>query len=81
MARCGGGEAANGVGCSRPLPACAGGSGFGTTGIWGGAIAPSYTLPSLARALVVAVVAATVGGLYPAWRATRMRPVEALRYE
>ncbi len=29
----------------------------------------------------IALVAGTIGGLYPSWRATRMRPVEALRYE
>jgi len=29
----------------------------------------------------VALVTGVIGGLYPAWRAARMRPVEALRYE
>jgi putative ABC transport system permease protein len=42
---------------------------------------PRYTPLLFVRAVVIAVVAGTVGGLYPAWRATRMRPVEALRYE
>jgi ABC-type antimicrobial peptide transport system permease subunit len=49
-------------------------------GLYGG-MAPLYSLELLIQALVVAAVAGTIGGLYPAWRATRMRPVEALRYE
>jgi putative ABC transport system permease protein len=57
------------------------GSLVGAAGLWGGAIEPLFTPALLARALVVAVAAGTAGGLYPAWRATRMRPVEALRYE
>jgi ABC-type lipoprotein release transport system permease subunit len=40
-----------------------------------------YTPQLFVQAIVVALVAGVVGGLYPAWRATRMRPVEALRYE
>jgi putative ABC transport system permease protein len=56
------------------------GSLVGAAGIWGGAIEPLYTAPLFARAIAVAMVAGTIGGLYPAWRATRMRPVEALRY-
>jgi putative ABC transport system permease protein len=61
--------------------------GFGLTkllalvpGIYG-SIAPVYGPQLIAQAAAVAVLAGGVGGLYPAWRATRMRPVEALRYE
>jgi len=54
---------------------------IGTVGIWGGAIGPLYTPRLFVQAVVVAIIAGVVGGLYPAWRATRMRPVEALRYE
>jgi ABC-type antimicrobial peptide transport system permease subunit len=53
----------------------------GAAGIWGGAVEPTYTPLLFVRAVTVAMVAGTIGGLYPAWRATRMRPVEALRYE
>jgi ABC-type antimicrobial peptide transport system permease subunit len=57
------------------------GSLIGAAGIWGGAIEPLYTPLLFVRAVVVALVAGTIGGLYPAWRATRLHPVEALRYE
>lgn len=33
------------------------------------------------QAIVLALVLGILGGLYPAWRATRLSPVEALRYE
>ena len=54
---------------------------IGAAGIWGGALEPIYSPVLFVRAIAVAMVAGMIGGLYPAWRATRMRPVEALRYE
>jgi ABC-type lipoprotein release transport system permease subunit len=46
-----------------------------------GAIDPAYPPRLFVQATIVALIAGALGGLYPAWRATRMRPVEALRYE
>ena len=40
-----------------------------------------FTPSLLVRAMGLALLLGVAGGLYPAWRATRMRPVEALRYE
>jgi len=46
-----------------------------------GSIDLSYTPQLFVQAVIVAMIAGMVGGLYPAWRATRMQPMEALRYE
>jgi ABC-type antimicrobial peptide transport system permease subunit len=66
--------------CGIPLGVGLGGL-IGATGVWGGAIEPAYSSQMFVQAIVVALAAGVVGGIYPAWRATRMRPVEALRYE
>jgi len=42
---------------------------------------PIYTPQLIAQSFVVALATGVLGGLYPAWRATRMQPIEALRYE
>ena len=46
-----------------------------------GSVSAVYTPQLFVQAVLVALFAGAVGGLYPAWRATRMSPVEALRYE
>jgi putative ABC transport system permease protein len=46
-----------------------------------GMIEPNYAPSLFLLAMAVALVTGVLGALYPAWRATRMQPVEALRYE
>ncbi len=41
----------------------------------------AYTPQVIVQAIVVSLFLGAVGGLYPAWHASRLRPVEALRYE
>jgi ABC-type antimicrobial peptide transport system permease subunit len=41
----------------------------------------SYSPTLLAQAILVALVLGGVGALYPAWRASSLSPIEALRYE
>ena len=50
-------------------------------GVIGGMLTPRYNVEMLGLALALALVTGGLGGIYPAWRATRMQPVEALRYE
>lgn len=42
---------------------------------------PQWELDIFLRALAVALTLGLLGGVYPAFRATRLQPVEALRYE
>jgi putative ABC transport system permease protein len=47
----------------------------------GGIIKPSFAIDIFLRAFAVAFIVGVVGGLYPAYRASRLSPTEALRYE
>jgi len=58
--------------------------GFGPGGPGGGtgtAIQPVFSPELILFSLVFPVILATVAGLYPAWRASRMNAVVALKYE
>lgn len=46
-----------------------------------GVVKAHFSIGLLVQAVVTALVLGALGGIYPAWRASRMRPVEALRYE
>jgi putative ABC transport system permease protein len=46
-----------------------------------GVLEAEYPPLLLVRAMLVAVVLGLLGALYPAWRASRLSPAEALRYE
>jgi putative ABC transport system permease protein len=55
------------------------GPGAASTGSSGLAITPAITPEILVLAILLAVAVGTLGGLIPAWRASRLNPVEALR--
>ena len=44
-------------------------------------ISASYDLGSIVQAIVLSLVIGVIAGSYPAWRASKLQPVEALRYE
>lgn len=40
---------------------------------------PVLTIPTILEALLVAMIVSMIAGIYPAWRASQMQPIEALR--
>jgi putative ABC transport system permease protein len=47
----------------------------------GSMLAASWSWNIFARAIATALVVGLISAIYPAWRASRLHPVEALRYE
>ncbi|MEZ4636546.1 MAG: FtsX-like permease family protein [Caldilineaceae bacterium] len=47
----------------------------------GSMLAPKWSADVFGQAIGLMVILGLLGGLYPAWRAGQLRPVEALRYE
>ena len=54
---------------------------FSLIPMFGSILSPQWDVVIFGRALTVALLLGLLGGLYPAYRATRLQPIEALRYE
>ena len=54
---------------------------FTFTPVFGQFLQPAFSPEMILQIVAVALFLGAVGGLYPAWRAANLRPIEALRYE
>lgn len=78
--RAGGGGGFGGAGGAGGGGAAAGGGfGGGSSSSSGLSFQPAFPLTTIATALLIAVLVSIIAGLYPAWRASKMEPIDALR--
>ncbi len=66
-----GGGPRGGAAVARSTPASSSGAGFTFT--------PLLTVSTIIESMLVAIIVSVLAGIYPAWRASQMQPIEALR--
>jgi putative ABC transport system permease protein len=54
---------------------------IGLVPIYGELVSPIWSFSLFSRSILIALTLGVLGGLFPAYRATKLEPVEALRYE
>jgi ABC-type antimicrobial peptide transport system permease subunit len=71
-----GGGGGFGGGGAAPSGGFGGGTSSSSSGL---SFQPSFPLTTIGLALLIAVLVSIIAGLYPAWRASKMEPIDALR--
>lgn len=71
------------VGIAFGIVGSEGFSSFSSSGFMGSpiAISPVVTMSSVLISLFVAIIVGVISSLYPSWKAAKMSPIEAVRYE
>jgi ABC-type antimicrobial peptide transport system permease subunit len=77
--RSGGGAGFTARSGSGPEGAPSGGAAVSTTSASSISFKPAFPLSTIISALLIAIFVSLAAGIYPAWRASQMEPIEALR--
>jgi putative ABC transport system permease protein len=77
----GGSSASAGPGASNSSSGGFGGGGGGSSSGAASSISfqPAFPISTIVYALLVAIIVSVLAGVYPAWRASKMEPIDALR--
>jgi putative ABC transport system permease protein len=75
----GGGGARAGGGGARVSGGLGGGSASGSGSASSLSFTPVFPVSTILTALIIAIIVSVLAGIYPAWRASKMEPIDALR--
>jgi ABC-type antimicrobial peptide transport system permease subunit len=73
------GGSSSGAGGATFVAGTGGGGAAASTSTTSLSYSPVFTPGTIAAALIVAITVSVIAGIYPAWRASKMDPIDALR--